>query len=52
MLGKILGVGLQDSLDFEESIKVKLLNAVSLMFSMVTFVFIIKHVPKRSKNTD
>jgi signal transduction histidine kinase len=44
MLIRLLGIGLDDSLDFEESIKVKLLNAVSFLFIIVSYIFIIKHL--------
>ncbi len=44
MLAKLLGIGLDPSLDFEESIKIKLLNAVSFLFIIVSYIFIIKHL--------
>lgn len=44
MLTKIIGIGLDESLDFEESIKIKLLNVVSLLFIGVSYIFIIKHL--------
>lgn len=44
MFAKLFGIGLDNSLDFEESIQVKLLNAVSFLFLMVSSVFIAKHL--------
>ena len=41
---KIFGIGLNQSLDFEESIKIKLLNVVSFLFVIVSSIFIIKHL--------
>lgn len=44
MLAKLLGLGLDDSLDFEESIKIKLLNAMALLFMVISYIFIFKHL--------
>lgn len=44
MLKKLLGIGLDDSLDFEESIRIKLLNAVSFIFMLISYIFIVHHL--------
>ena len=44
MLTKLLGIGLDDSLDFEESIKIKLLNAVLFLFIIISYIFVFKHL--------
>lgn len=44
MLTRLLGIGLDQSLDFEESIKIKLLNVVSFLFLLISYVFILKHL--------
>lgn len=43
MITKLLQIGLDQSLGFEETIKVKLLNAVSLLFFLILYFFIIYH---------
>lgn len=44
MLTKLFSIGLDQSLDFEESIKIKLLNVVAFLFEIIAIIFIIKHV--------
>ncbi len=44
MLTKLIGIGMNQSLDFEDSIKVKLLNVVSFLFVIFSCVFIVKHL--------
>lgn len=44
MLTRLLKTGLDKSLDFEESIKIKLLNVVSFLFIIISYIFIITHV--------
>lgn len=44
MLTRLLAVGLDQSLDFEESIKIKLLNVVTFLFLLIAYIFIIKHL--------
>jgi len=40
----LFGIGLDQSLDFEESIKIKLLNVVSFLFVIISYIFIAKHL--------
>ena len=44
MLAKLLGIGSNPSLDFEESIKIKLLNVVAFLFIVTSYIFILKHI--------
>lgn len=44
MLTRLLGIGSNPNLDFEESIKIKLLNVVSFLFIIISYIFIIKHL--------
>ena len=44
MLTRFFGIGLNQSLDFEESMQVKLLNVVSFLFFLIAYVFIFKHL--------
>jgi len=44
MLTKFFGIGLSQSLDFEEAMKVKLLNIVSFLFFLISYIFIFKHL--------
>ena len=44
MLTRFFGIGLNESLDFEESMKVKLLNVVSFLFILISYIFIFKHL--------
>ncbi|MCF6352749.1 MAG: hypothetical protein L3J06_07045, partial [Cyclobacteriaceae bacterium] len=41
---RLFGIGLDQSLDFEESIKIKLLNVVSFLFVIISYIFIVKHL--------
>lgn len=44
MLARLLGIGVDQSLDFEESMKIKLLNVVSFLFIVISYIFIIAHI--------
>ena len=44
MFYKLLNIGLLPSLDFEESIRVKFLNAASILFSIILYFFIGYHL--------
>ncbi len=41
---RLWGIGLDQSLDFEESIKIKLLNVVTFLFIIISYIFIAKHL--------
>ncbi len=44
MLKKLLNIGLYKSIDFEESIRIKFLNAANILFSVTLYFFIIFHI--------
>lgn len=49
MLKKLLNIGLSESIGFEESIRIKFLNAANILFSAILYFFIIFHIAVSKK---